>query len=157
MGQSNPRQITFAAKSLAYVSILIFFKEPLRYIRQHSIWAILTVIFEFSIGATLSKGFNRALGTVSAAILALGSICVGWGMARSCSLSSYVKLHPSMKPYEYGFRVFMLTFSIVLTSHFVRTAVSRLLLVGVRASICLIVNLCNMVRGRSAQTGGEEF
>ncbi|KAK9060985.1 hypothetical protein SSX86_018165 [Deinandra increscens subsp. villosa] len=162
MGQSDPRQFIFAAKSglaLAFVSVLIFFKEPFAFISQHSIWAILTVIvvFEFSIGATLNKGFNRGLGTFIAAVLAVGTaqLAVWAGKLQEAvvvisifiagSLSSYVKMYPSMKPYEYGFRVFMLTFCIVMvsgTSHFLDTAVSRLLLVLVGAIVCLIVNIC---------------
>ncbi|GFQ02178.1 aluminum-activated malate transporter 9 [Phtheirospermum japonicum] len=158
MGRSDPRKAIFGSKvgiALSVVAVLIFFREPSTYITKHSVWAILTVvlIFEFR----HCKGLNRALGTLSAGALALGiaecsklagelqEVVIVINIFIAGFLASYLKLHPAMKQYEYGFRVFLLTFCIVLvsrTSEFVQTAISRLILIAVGAGICLIVNVC---------------
>ncbi|GJT08971.1 putative reverse transcriptase domain-containing protein [Tanacetum coccineum] len=70
----------------------------------------------YEMGSTLSKGFNEALGAFFAAILALGiaQASVWWAgdwhefvviisIFIAGSVTSYLKMHPSMKPYEYGF------------------------------------------------------
>ncbi|KAL4578915.1 hypothetical protein LXL04_015047 [Taraxacum kok-saghyz] len=167
MARSDPRKVVFAAKlglALSLISLLIFWKEPLPDISEHSVWAILTVVvvFEFSIGATFSKGFNRGLGTLSAGGLALAMA----EFARFCqrfgdvwdevviivsiftigSLATFAKLYPTLKPYEYGFRVFTLTYCYIMasgyrTNEFIDTAVDRFLLIALGAGVGLLVNV----------------
>ncbi|XP_073131591.1 aluminum-activated malate transporter 4-like [Henckelia pumila] len=164
MGRNDPRKIIYALKmgfALALVSLFIFWKKPLPDISQFSIWAILTVIvmFEFSIGATFIKGFNRSLGTFCAGMLAFLfaglSLLAGKGEKVVIVISffitgttaSYLKLYPTMAPYEYGYRVFVLTFCILMvagnrTREYTEAILTRLVLIAVGACVCFIINIC---------------
>uniref|UniRef100_A0A0E0HNU9 Aluminum-activated malate transporter n=1 Tax=Oryza nivara TaxID=4536 RepID=A0A0E0HNU9_ORYNI len=162
LARADPRKAVFAAKvglALALISLLVFLREP-RDIVSHSVWAILTVVvvFEFSIGATFSKGFNRGLGTLTAGGLALAvaELSKHLGKLEEVILiisifivaffTTLTKLHPKMKAYEYGFRVFLLTFCYVMvsgynTGKFTDTAVSRFILIAVGAAVSLGINV----------------
>lgn len=162
----NARKIIFSVKmgmALILVSLLMFMdKSDYQDIGTHSVWAILTVvvIFEYTIGATLRKGFNRGLGTLSAGGLALAVAALAsdsnWTLEPviiiisvfiTGSLATFAKLHPKLKPYEYSFTVFILTFCYVLdsgstTRDFSHIAVTRFVLIAVGAAVGLGVNTC---------------
>jgi len=61
--------------------------------------------------------------------------------------ATYTKLYPSFKPYEYGFRVFLITYCFITvsgyqTGEFVDTAINRLVLIALGAAVSLGVNIC---------------
>lgn len=61
--------------------------------------------------------------------------------------ATYAKLYPTMKPYEYGFRVFLITYCYIIvsgyrTGEFVHTSINRFLLIALGAAVSLGVNVC---------------
>ncbi|XP_075496025.1 aluminum-activated malate transporter 6-like isoform X2 [Primulina tabacum] len=61
--------------------------------------------------------------------------------------ASYLKLYPTMEPYKYGYRAFVLTFCVIMvagnrTREYTEAIVTRLLLIAVGACICFVINIC---------------
>ncbi|PHT33335.1 hypothetical protein CQW23_25135 [Capsicum baccatum] len=61
-------------------------------------------------------------------------------------IGTYLKLYPTMAPYEYGYRVFILTYCILIvagnrTRQYNVAIFTRLALIAVGAGICLVINI----------------
>uniref|UniRef100_A0A7N2KN24 Aluminum-activated malate transporter n=1 Tax=Quercus lobata TaxID=97700 RepID=A0A7N2KN24_QUELO len=77
LGQDDPQRIIHSLKvglALTLVSLFYYIQPLYDRIGENSIWAVIIVIlvFEFSVGATLGKGLNRMLATLSAGALGVG-------------------------------------------------------------------------------------
>ncbi|XP_061341352.1 aluminum-activated malate transporter 14-like [Gastrolobium bilobum] len=118
--------------SLVLVSLLYLLNPLFEQVGENAMWAIMTVIvmFEFSAGATLGKGFNRGIGTIFggglgclAAVFARSiggvgnSIIIGTSLFIFGSVATYFRLVPRIKKrYDYGAMIFILTFNLVVVS-----------------------------------------
>uniref|UniRef100_A0A2N9GW61 Aluminum-activated malate transporter n=1 Tax=Fagus sylvatica TaxID=28930 RepID=A0A2N9GW61_FAGSY len=142
---------------------LIYLLDPLYgQVGDNAMWAIMTVVvmFEFFAGATLSKGLNRAIGTV----LGGGLGCLAAGLAEQvggigdiiivgisvfifAALATYTRLIPKIKKrYDYGVMIFLLTFNLVVVSGIrvekvLQLARERLLTIGMGFAICIFISL----------------
>ncbi|KAL4197328.1 hypothetical protein AMTRI_Chr04g187780 [Amborella trichopoda] len=160
--KADPRRVIFGAKmglALATVCLIGFFDVPLMDLSSFVTWGIFAVVavFEFSVGATLSRGFTLCLGTVLAGILALGlselaalmgdweEVLVAFIFLIGSSVT-FIKISPKFKSYDLGFRLFLLTFISVMVSAyrkrtFLETAAQRYTVIVFGLSACFIVNL----------------
>lgn len=77
-------------------------------------------------------------------------VCVSWfwlmlWLVGFCA--TYTKLYPTFKPYEYGFRMFLITYCFISvsgyqTGEFVDIAINRFVLIALGAAVSLGINIC---------------
>ncbi|GLJ39485.1 hypothetical protein SUGI_0806610 [Cryptomeria japonica] len=165
LGKDDPRRVIHAMKvglALSLVS-LFYLMEPLfNGVGDNAIWAIMTVVvvFEFTAGATLSKGLNRGLGTVVAGSLAvsvgylaekaskigeatvIGSSCFVLGAA-----ATFFRFFPKIKnKYDYGVVIFLLTFNMIIVSGYrveniFAMAYERLSTIAIGSAVSMVISL----------------
>ncbi|GLU05882.1 hypothetical protein SLE2022_229570 [Rubroshorea leprosula] len=162
--KEDSKRLTFSFKvglAVLLVSLLILLRAPYETFGTNIIWSILTVaiMFEYTVGATFNRGFNRALGSLLAGILAIAvgqlalhagrvaePFIIGISIFLIGALTSFMKLWPSFVPYEYGFRVILFTFCLIIVSGYrmgnpVKTAMDRLYSIAIGGFVAVFVNV----------------
>lgn len=162
--KEDSSRVIFSLKvglAVLLVSLLILFRAPYEVFGNNIIWSILTVaiMFEYTVGATFNRGFNRALGSLLAGILAIGvaqvALCtgrvaepfiIGGSIFLIGAITSFMKLWPSLVPYEYGFRVVLFTYCLIIVSGYrmgtpVTTAMDRLYSIAIGGFVAVFVNV----------------
>ncbi|KAL7133633.1 hypothetical protein ABFS83_12G155200 [Erythranthe nasuta] len=129
VGEEDPRRIIHAMKvgfALTLVSLFYYFRPLYNGFGQAGMWAILTVVvvFEFTVGGTLSKSLNRGSTT-----------------------STFTRFFPNVKrKYDYGVLIFILTFSLVAVSGFrvdqiLHLAHRRLSTILIGGASCIVISI----------------
>ncbi|GAB4857463.1 hypothetical protein Ancab_015372 [Ancistrocladus abbreviatus] len=162
--KEDVNRVIFALKvglAVLLVSMLILFQASYEVFGTNIIWSIITVVvmFEYTVGFTFNRGFNRALGSLLAGIfaiaigqLALSSgriaepIIIGVSIFLVGAITSFIKLWPSLVPYEYGFRVILFSFCLIIISGYrmgnpLTTAMDRLYSIAIGGFVAVLVNV----------------
>ncbi|XP_042004203.1 aluminum-activated malate transporter 9-like isoform X2 [Salvia splendens] len=162
--KEDTNRVTFSLKvglAVLLVSLLILCRAPYQVFGASIIWSILTVaiMFEYTVGATFNRGFNRALGSLLAGALAIviaelalksgqtaEPVIIGFSIFIVGTVTSFMKLWPSLVPYEYGFRVILFTYCLIIVSGYrmgnpIMTAMDRLYSIAIGAIVAVAVNV----------------
>nr|ABY52955.1 ALMT1-M77.1 [Secale cereale] len=168
--REDPRRVAHSLKvglALALVSAVYFVTPLFNGLGVSAIWAVLTVVvvMEFTVGATLSKGLNRALATLVAGCIAVGAHQLAELAERYsdqgepvmltvlvffvASAATFLRFIPEIKAkYDYGVTIFILTFGLVAVSSYIVEELIQLahqrfytIVVGVFICLCTTVFL----------------
>ncbi|PRQ44140.1 putative aluminum-activated malate transporter [Rosa chinensis] len=163
LGKDDPRRVIHSLKvamALTLVSLLYYWRALYDGLGVAGMWAVLTVVvvFEFTVGATLSKGLNRSFATLLAGALGIGAnhlaglfgeqgepIILGVLVFLLAAASTFSRFFPRIKArYDYGVLIFILTFSMVTVSGYrveglLEMADQRLVTVLIGGGTCIII------------------
>ncbi|XP_021730405.1 aluminum-activated malate transporter 2-like [Chenopodium quinoa] len=164
LARDDPRRVIHSFKvglAITLVSLFYYFQPLYNSFGVSAMWVVMTVVvvFEFTVGATLGKGLNRALATSLAGALGVGahhlaSLCgkigepvlIGLFVYIFAAASTFMRFFPKIKArYDYGFLISILTFSFVSISGYradeiVELAHKRLSTIAIGGSVSLLIN-----------------
>ncbi|XP_031129856.1 aluminum-activated malate transporter 8-like [Ipomoea triloba] len=165
IGKDDPRKVMHCGKvglALTLNSLFYYYNPLYDGFGQSGIWAVLTVVvvFEFTVGGTLSKSLNRGFATFSAASLGFGVVYLAQLSGRDeqamvigvvvfilAALTTFTRFFPRIKKkYDYGMVIFILTFSMVAVSGYRAEKImvmsyQRLLTVVIGGATCIIISI----------------
>ncbi|XVE96290.1 hypothetical protein REPUB_Repub02eG0208400 [Reevesia pubescens] len=165
LGQDDPRRLSHSLKvgvALTLVSLLYYARPLYDGFGVSGMWAVLTivVVFEFTVGGTLSKCLNRGFATFLAGALGIGAdyfaslfgkngepIVLGILVFILAAAATFSRFFPRIKArYDYGVLVFILTFSLVAVSGYrvdelVLLAHQRLSTIIMGGATCMLISI----------------
>ncbi|XP_031495627.1 aluminum-activated malate transporter 14-like [Nymphaea colorata] len=161
----DPRKLLHCVKvgcALLLVSLLYLIEPLYEQVGDNAMWAIMTVVvmFEYTAGATLSKGLNRASGTILGGVLGLlvgilaqkfdrkaSAACISVFVFVIGATATRFRFVPTIKrKYDYGIVVFLLTYNLVAVSghreeQIVRLASDRLAMIAFGFTVTIMISL----------------
>ncbi|KAG9452667.1 hypothetical protein H6P81_005571 [Aristolochia fimbriata] len=165
LGADDPRRAVHGLKvgiALSVVSLFYYVRPLYDGVGGTAMWAVMTVVvvFEFTVGATLSKGMNRGMATLTAGCLAVGvhSVAIQFGekiepvilviaVFLTASTATFSRFIPTIKRrFDYGITIFILTFSLVTVSGYrveklIEMARQRMSTIVIGGFMCMIISM----------------
>ncbi|CAO2840910.1 unnamed protein product [Amaranthus hypochondriacus] len=166
LAKNDQRRVIHSLKvglALTLVSLFYYFQPLYNTFHDSATWAVITVVvvFEYTVGATLVKGLNRAIGTFLAVALAVGTnhlaslfgnigeaILIGLFVFIFATTSTFIRFFPKIKQrYDYVFLTFLLTFSFISVlgfreeTHIIEIALKRMSTVAIGIVVTVLINI----------------
>ncbi|KAL8138396.1 hypothetical protein V2J09_004397 [Rumex salicifolius] len=165
IGVNEPRKLIHCLKvslALSVVSLFYYMRPLYTSVGGNAMWAIMTVVvvFEYTVGATLSKCINRTVATILGGSLGFGvhwiasqsgkkfePIVLGASVFIFAGITTFSRFIPKVKArFDYGALIFILTFNLVSVSGYrvdslLMLAHQRALTIMIGTSLCIIISM----------------